>query len=64
MMFKSRWIELAETRRTEALCLLAANLFCGAYYLAGYAIECGLKACIATQSCIAPSRSPNLKSQR
>jgi hypothetical protein len=39
-----RW--LAKTRIREAKALLDAGLFDGAYYLAGYAVECALKACI------------------
>ena len=35
---------LAQTRLREAGALLAASQWSGAYYLAGYAIECGLKA--------------------
>jgi HEPN domain-containing protein len=38
---------LARTRLTEAKTLLRAGHPDGAYYLAGYAVECGLKACIA-----------------
>jgi len=38
---------LASIRLLEAKALLAAGLPDGAYYLAGYAIECALKACIA-----------------
>jgi hypothetical protein len=38
---------LAEIRIEEAITLEAAGKFDGAYYLAGYAIECALKACIA-----------------
>jgi hypothetical protein len=41
--------QLAELRLAEARVLLTANLFGGAYYLAGYAIECALKACVAKQ---------------
>lgn len=37
---------LATIRVREAKALLDAGLFDGAYYLAGYAIECALKACI------------------
>lgn len=37
---------LARERIREAKVLLAADRFPGAYYLAGYAIECGLKSCI------------------
>jgi HEPN domain-containing protein len=39
--------ELAIIRQREARILLAARQYNGAYYLAGYAIECSLKACIA-----------------
>ncbi|HEY1379966.1 MAG TPA: hypothetical protein VGF55_24400 [Gemmataceae bacterium] len=39
--------QLAEDRITDASILLAAGRWSGAYYLAGYALECGLKACIA-----------------
>src|ERR1700681_3770039 len=38
---------LAEDRIADAGVLLAAGRWSGAYYLAGYAVECGLKACIA-----------------
>jgi hypothetical protein len=38
---------LAELRLSEARLLLANGLPSGAYYLAGYAIECALKAIIA-----------------
>ena len=38
---------LAAMRAQEAKVLLAAGAPSGAYYLAGYAVECGLKACIA-----------------
>ena len=39
--------QLAELRLREAEALLAAECWDGAYYLCGYAVECGLKACIA-----------------
>ena len=39
--------QLAEIRLREARTLLNARNFDGAYYLAGYAVECALKACIA-----------------
>jgi HEPN domain-containing protein len=39
--------QLAELRLSEARLLLANGLPSGAYYLAGYAIECALKAIIA-----------------
>jgi hypothetical protein len=38
---------LSRIRLTEAAALLKLGLFDGAYYLAGYAVECALKACIA-----------------
>jgi HEPN domain-containing protein len=38
---------LARTRLKEAKTLLGADHPDGAYFLAGYAVECGLKACIA-----------------
>lgn len=42
--------QLAEARLREAEALLNAGEWSGAYYLAGYAVECGLKACIARQT--------------
>lgn len=39
--------KLATIRAKEADTLFKARLYSGAYYLAGYAIECALKACIA-----------------
>jgi len=41
--------DLAFIRIREANLLLQHNNFDGAYYLAGYTIECALKACIAKQ---------------
>jgi hypothetical protein len=38
--------QLAEDRILDAACLLAGDRWAGAYYVAGYAAECGLKACI------------------
>ena len=40
---------LSKLRRREANALLKARQYPGAYYLAGYALECALKACIAKQ---------------
>jgi len=40
---------LANLRLREAQALFKAREFSGAYYLAGYAVECALKACIAKQ---------------
>lgn len=39
--------QLADDRIDDAAMLLASGRWSGAYYLAGYAVECGLKACIA-----------------
>ena len=38
------------TRRREAKFLLDNKLYDGAFYLAGYSIECALKACIAKKT--------------
>jgi HEPN domain-containing protein len=38
--------KLAETRLEDARALLNAGRFGAAYYMAGYAVECALKACI------------------
>jgi HEPN domain-containing protein len=38
---------LSRIRLKEAKVLMAAGLYDGAYYLAGYSVECALKACIA-----------------
>jgi hypothetical protein len=40
---------LSRLRLAEARTLLRDRKFDGAYYLAGYAVECALKACIAKQ---------------
>jgi HEPN domain-containing protein len=50
--------ELSRVRLREATALLKLGLFDGAYYLAGYAVECALKACIAkgTQRCEFPDK--------
>jgi len=41
---------LALTRLREAKVLLANGEYSGAYYLAGYVVECALKACIAKRT--------------
>jgi hypothetical protein len=41
---------LSRVRLSEAKALLKAELSDGAYYLAGYAVECALKACIAKET--------------
>ncbi|MGK6351361.1 HEPN domain-containing protein [Parapedobacter sp. DT-150] len=40
---------IAKLRIDEAKTLLANGHYSGAYYLAGYALECGVKACLAKQ---------------
>jgi hypothetical protein len=40
---------LAEARLVDALVLMGASRWAAAYYLLGYAIECGLKACAVQQ---------------
>jgi hypothetical protein len=42
--------KLADMRIEEAEALLKAKKWAGAYYLAGYAVECGFKACIAKKT--------------
>jgi len=42
--------ELALIRLREARVLLKNGNYEGAYYLCGYVVECGLKACIAKQT--------------
>jgi len=42
--------QLAQIRLREARALLKNRSNHGAYYLCGYVIECGLKACIAKQT--------------
>ncbi|MGA3264765.1 MAG: HEPN domain-containing protein [Terracidiphilus sp.] len=49
-MNRNDFKEIAELRLRESKALLAAGLPEGAYYLAGYAVECALKACIAKRT--------------
>jgi HEPN domain-containing protein len=42
--------ELSNVRLKEAKALLKVGMADGAYYLAGYAVECALKACIAKET--------------
>jgi HEPN domain-containing protein len=46
-MKRKDFIRLAKTRISEADVLIRNRKYDGAYYLCGYAVECGLKACIA-----------------
>lgn len=45
-MNRAQLRQLAEDRILDAERLLTGGRWAGAYYLAGYAVECGLKACI------------------
>src|SRR5213592_3975425 len=49
-MNRADFHKLTEIRIKEAKVLLDNACFEGAYYLAGYAVECALKACIAKQT--------------
>ncbi|MHB1423302.1 MAG: HEPN domain-containing protein [Gemmataceae bacterium] len=49
-MNRTDFQNLANERIAEAKILLDVGKWSGAYYLAGYAVECGLKACIAKLS--------------
>ena len=46
--------KLAKIRLKEAQILLKNGNYDGAYYLSGYVVECGLKACIAKGTKKAP----------
>jgi hypothetical protein len=48
-MNKTELENITTIRIKEAEILLMADCYQGAYYLAGYALECTLKACIARQ---------------
>jgi HEPN domain-containing protein len=50
MLKRSDFQNLARQRIADAEVLLKNRCYAGAYYLAGYAVECGLKACIARQT--------------
>jgi hypothetical protein len=43
---RAHWQTLAEERVLDANQLLQAGRWSGAYHLIGYAVECGLKACV------------------
>lgn len=49
-MNRADFHKLAEIRIKEAKVLLDRKCYEGAYYLAGYAVECALKACIAKRT--------------
>lgn len=47
---RSDFQKLAKIRLEDAEALLQQGCYSGAYYLCGYIVECGLKACIAKQT--------------
>jgi HEPN domain-containing protein len=49
-MNRAAFQDLARKRIREAKVLLRSGSYEGAYYLAGYSIECALKPCIAKQT--------------
>lgn len=49
-MNRTDFQKLSGLRVSEARVLLDSKRFEGAYYLAGYAVECALKACIAKKT--------------
>jgi HEPN domain-containing protein len=49
-MTRCEFQSLAEERLADAEALLGVGRYGCAYYVAGYAIECGLKACIARKT--------------
>lgn len=48
-MTREEFKNIAEIRIREAQLLLNQGLNSGAYYLAGYALECAIKACLSKQ---------------
>ena len=59
MITKADLEALADTRLGDAVHLFQANRYSAAYYLAGYAVELGIKACIAGlfQANVIPERA-------
>jgi hypothetical protein len=51
---RAGWQQIAEEKLLAASVLLAASQWSAAYYLAGYAIECGLKSCILARVARSP----------
>jgi hypothetical protein len=49
-----QWQQLAERWLVDAKASLDAHRWSAAYYLAGYAVECGLKVCILARVATAP----------
>lgn len=53
-MTRADWQRIAEERAKDAQALLTVSQWSGAYYLAGYAVECGLKSCVLCRLSAAP----------
>ena len=53
-MSRAEWQQLAERWLVDAKALLDAHRWSAAYYLAGYAVECGLKACVLVRVAATP----------
>src|SRR5438093_35853 len=49
-----QWQQLAERWLVDAKALLGEHRWSAAYYVAGYAVECGLKACVLARVAVAP----------
>jgi hypothetical protein len=49
-----QWQQLAERWLVDAKALLDAHRWSAAYYVAGYAVECGLKACVLVRVVATP----------
>jgi HEPN domain-containing protein len=46
LVTRAEWRRIAEERVHDTTALLSVRRWSAAYYLAGYAVECGLKACV------------------
>jgi HEPN domain-containing protein len=53
-MTRIQWQELAERWLLDAKALLDEHRWSAAYYVAGYAVECGLKACVLVRLAAEP----------
>ena len=53
-MDRAEWQQIAEEKLHAADALLAAGEWASAYYLAGYAVECGLKSCVLVRLATTP----------
>jgi HEPN domain-containing protein len=53
-MTRADWQRIAEERAKDAQGLITVSQWSGAFYLAGYAVECGLKSCVLRRLSAAP----------